>query len=225
MKHVYFIRHGETLANRSHRHQQPDEPLSKQGEAEALEAVKLLKELKIDTLVASSYVRARETAEILGEELGLPIIPMDEVVEFRRPASIYGKHHLSLASFSYLWDLYQHQADPKWDNDGAENLFTIRNRMLTAQQKIEALPGKQIAVVSHAIFMDMFTQMVCTERDLKLREFIRGLLMTKKIPNLGVITFVVDDNAPGGTCKWWFEGVGEEVAVAPMPIKITEVRP
>jgi len=69
------------------------------------------------------------------------------------------------------------------------------------------MPGTSIAIVSHAIFMDMFTQMICADRPIKMTEFIRGLLLSKKTPNTGIIEFAVDELAPGGTCKWWFKGI------------------
>lgn len=207
MKKIYFIRHGETLANRNHIHQGQDEPLSPKGVVQATEVAKRLKALGIDTIVSSSFVRARQTAEIIGAELELPFSVMDEIVEFRRPNSIYGQSHYSIASLLYIVDLFWHQSDPNWDNDGAENLFHIHQRMYTAQRILETLPGQNIVVISHAIFMDMFQQAVCAERDLKIGEFVKGLIGMKKIPNTGMIEFQIDELAPDGTCKWWLQKV------------------
>jgi 2,3-bisphosphoglycerate-dependent phosphoglycerate mutase len=214
IKKIYFVRHGETLANRNHIHQGPDEPLSDKGRTQAEAVGEVLKNFNIDTLISSSFVRARQTAEIISQNIDVPLTLMDEVVEFRRPNSIYGKSHYSLDSLLYIADLFQHQRDPLWENDGAENLFHIHQRMLSAQKILESLPGKNIVVVSHAIFMDMFTQVVCAERDLKLSEFVKGLIGIKKVPNTGIVEFHVDELAPGGTCKWWFQGFQ---GVAKMP--------
>ncbi len=206
-KRIFFVRHGETLANRNHIHQGPDEPLSPKGVIQAKEAALRFKDLNIDTIISSSFVRARQTAEIIGHELNLPHTIVEEIVEFRRPNAIYGQSHYSLASLAYIFDLYWHQSDPMWDNDSAENLFHIHQRMLAAQKMLEALPGKNIVVVSHAIFMDMYAQAVCAERDLKLSEFVKGLIGMKKIPNTGIIEFQVDELAPAGTCKWWLQKI------------------
>lgn len=205
-KFVYFVRHGETMANRRSCHQGPDEPLSDNGQGQAKNVSKTLASLKIDTLVCSSYVRARQTAEIIGEELDLPLIPTDTVVEFRRPNKLYGQRHYSLGSFLYVWNLFWHQEDPEWNNDGAENLFQIRNRMESAKNFIEDLPGQRIAVVSHAIFMDMFKEMVCKERDMKLFEFAKGLALTKRIKNTGILAFGVESDQTDGVCNWQFLG-------------------
>ncbi len=203
MKRVYFIRHGETLANRRHIHQGPDEALSEKGREQAAELAKWLKDKNIDTLVASPFVRARETAEIVEKELGIAHETISSVVEFRRPDYIYGKSHFSIGSILYVWNLFWHQNEPAWKDDGAENMFAVRNRILDAKRDIEALPGQNIAVVTHAIFMDMFAEMVCAERPLKVQEFIQGLIFAKKTSNTGLIEFSIDENAPNGTCKWW----------------------
>ncbi|MCA9366435.1 histidine phosphatase family protein [Candidatus Kaiserbacteria bacterium] len=204
VKRVYFVRHGETCANRRHIHQAPEEPLSDLGRAQAKAVAPLLAEEGIDTLACSPFVRARQTAEIIGQELDIPHTIIDGVEEFRRPRSLYGKSHFNFGSFTYLLSLYRHRTEPDWDNEGAENLFQVRNRIKNAQQAIASLHGERVAVVSHAVFIDMFTQMVCADRDLKLREFVSGLLGAKKLPNTGIVAFDVDLMAPDGTCRWWY---------------------
>lgn len=197
------MRHGETLANRKRVHQGPEEPLSDVGRAQSKNVASILKSYGVDALACSSLTRARETAEIISEELDLPHTIIDSVEEFRRPNYLYGQSHFSIDSLKYIWSLYWHRRDPNWDNDQAENLFLIRNRILNAQKAISELSGDRVAVVSHAIFIDMFTEMVCADRDLKLHEYIHGLLLAKKLPNTGIVAFDVDLNAPGGTCRWW----------------------
>lgn len=207
MKKIFFVRHGETLANHGHIHQGPHEPLSEKGREQAVAVAETLRALGVDTLACSNYARAIETAEIIGEKLDLPSTVLESVKEFRRPDSLYGKSHYSFSSLMYVWRLQRHRVDATWDDEGAENMFHIRNRIEDAKRDISALPGNDIAIVSHAIFMDMFTQMICADRPLKITEFIRGLVLSKKTPNTGIIEFEVDELAPNGTCCWWFKGI------------------
>jgi broad specificity phosphatase PhoE len=207
MKTVYFVRHGETQANRGHRHQGPHEPLSEHGQKQVAHVAAVLKEKGINTLLSSTYTRARETAAIIGEVVGLPVIPAEAVVEFRRPDSLYGRSHYSVASLKYMLQLHLHREDANWDNEGAENMFDIRNRIADAKRLIESNGGDKIAVVSHAIFMDMFIEQVCADRPITLGEFTKGFMLTKKTPNTAMVEFMVDENAPGGTCKWWFKEI------------------
>jgi probable phosphoglycerate mutase len=70
----YFLRHGETDWNREHRLQgNIDVPLNATGLAQAQAAAALLAGLPIATIVASPLSRARRTAEIAAEALGLPV--------------------------------------------------------------------------------------------------------------------------------------------------------
>jgi len=203
IKHIHFIRHGETLANRRSVHQGLEEPLSPKGRGEVKEILPTLREFQIDTLLSSPLTRARETAEIIGTGLNLPISYVEEAVEFARPNYLYGHSHYSLLSLFYVARLYFNQKNPDWNDDGAENLFRIRQRITSLRHRLETCPGNNILLVSHSIFMDMFATAVCADRELKLSEFTSGLLMKKRIPNTGIISFKVDTNAPGNTCRWW----------------------
>src|SRR5690606_1263056 len=202
MKHIYLIRHGQTLANRKLIHQGPHEPLSLEGRKQAERVALFLKDHKIDTLVSSSFTRARETAEIIARELQLPITFTEAIVEFRRPNKLYNKSHFSLGSFLYIARLFLHRENPNWDDDGAENMVAVRNRVLSAKNMFMELEGERIVAVSHAIFMDMFTTLACQQKKLTVGEFVGGLLNIKKTPNTGIMHLIYDENAAPGTCPW-----------------------
>lgn len=202
MKHIYLVRHGQTNANKTRRHQSSDETLNPDGVEQALRVATVLKELEIDTLIASPFVRTRQTAQIISEFLGMPYTLDESLVEFRRPDNLYGKQHLSFATLLYLLKLFIHQEDRFWDNDGAENMHMVRNRVLDAKRVLAATEGERVAVVTHAIFMDMFVELVCRERKLGLFQFIHGILLSKKTPNTGIIHLTYDAQAPKGVCPW-----------------------
>jgi broad specificity phosphatase PhoE len=202
MKHIYLIRHGQTLANKKWIHQNPDEPLSLLGRKQAEQAALFLKSENIDTLVCSTFTRARETAEILGRGLDLPLTMFDSLVEFRRPNYLYNKSHVTPGSILYIARLFFHRENPVWNDDGAENMFAVRNRVEDAKNLFMELEGERILAVSHAIFMDMFITLACQEKKLTIWEFIGGLLNIKKTPNTGIIHMTYDEKAPPGVCQW-----------------------
>lgn len=204
-KEVFLIRHGETKMNRGRRHQGPDEPLTDRGREQVATLVEYLKTKNIDTLVASSYVRARETADIIARELNLTYTIEPSVREFGRPLSLYGRHHFSPASFRYILELYLNRLNLLWDREGAENLAHVRERVRDARLMIEALPGKRVAVISHRIFMTMFTETVCYDRPLSLLKFITGMLGRKRVPNCTVLKFTCGDPGPEKVCTWHLE--------------------
>jgi len=208
MKHVYFVRHGQTQKNLQHIHQGHDEPLTEVGKEQVRVVAEYFKDKQIDTLITSPFTRAMESASIIGGVLNLPLIQADCVKEFVRPEPLYGRAHYSPATALYLLQLYLNRNNPHWDNYGAENMFHIRNRILDTRRLIAEQPGERIVVVSHAIYIDMFTQAMCADRSLKLSEFVAAMLGAKRLKNTGIVTFQVDDTAPPEACNWWL--VSEE---------------
>ena len=84
MTHLYLIRHGQHIG--SVKHIIGDTELSPLGiqQAERLrDRLAATGEIKADVLIASTFKRARQTAEIIAPAFGLPIIFDDEVQEWR----------------------------------------------------------------------------------------------------------------------------------------------
>lgn len=74
MTTLLLVRHGETDWNAQGRLQgQTDRPLSDYGRRQARQLGDQLESEKLEAIYASDLARARETAEIVGERLGLPI--------------------------------------------------------------------------------------------------------------------------------------------------------
>jgi probable phosphoglycerate mutase len=72
---LLFARHGETDWNASGRLQgHTDRPLNAYGRRQAAELAERLREDPVDAVHASDLARARETAEIVGAALGLPVV-------------------------------------------------------------------------------------------------------------------------------------------------------
>ncbi len=70
---VLLIRHGETDFNRERRLQGVMEiPLNERGRDQAASVARYLQGLSIDALYTSPILRAQETAEIIGNLIGLP---------------------------------------------------------------------------------------------------------------------------------------------------------
>ena len=81
-KPFYYIRHGQTDWNVEGRFQgSMDIPLNETGIAQAHAAKPLLSGLPIAHIYSSTLQRARDTADIVNEELNLPITGMDGLQE------------------------------------------------------------------------------------------------------------------------------------------------
>jgi broad specificity phosphatase PhoE len=71
---LLLVRHGETDWNREGRWQgQADPPLNERGRVQARELAEALAGERLEAIYASDLKRAYETAEIVGERLGLPV--------------------------------------------------------------------------------------------------------------------------------------------------------
>jgi broad specificity phosphatase PhoE len=88
---VYFVRHGESVGNKAGIHQTSDMGLSDYGKSQAHLLAKRLKNVKLDLIYSSTYLRARQTSEILNEVLGVPVEYWDSLTELRNPSEIHNK--------------------------------------------------------------------------------------------------------------------------------------
>jgi broad specificity phosphatase PhoE len=72
---LLLVRHGETDWNADGRLQgQTDRPLSDFGRRQAQQLAEELRGEELEAVYSSDLARARETAEIVGERLGLPVV-------------------------------------------------------------------------------------------------------------------------------------------------------
>lgn len=146
---LILIRHGESVANAARRFTHgPEEPLSRKGREEALERARHLRDVCDPVaLYASPFVRALETARLIGRVFGLE----PAVVEDLREQS-YGELHgqsyeaarVGFARESGPLDLWRLRPP------GGESLEEVARRVGPAVEAIATRHvGEQVIVVSH----------------------------------------------------------------------------
>lgn len=137
---VTLIRHGQTEWNRLGRIQGvTDIPLNDQGRAQALAAAATL-DSEYDLVSSSPLSRARETAQILANELGLELVdPVDQITEVD-----FGQAEgADDAMVTERWPDHNYP-DAERANDSAAR--GRRALDIVAQR----YPGKRVLVVSHS---------------------------------------------------------------------------
>jgi broad specificity phosphatase PhoE len=146
MARLILIRHGESVANAERRFTHgPHEPLSRKGRDEALaRARQVASRYDPVALYASPFVRALETARLIGTVLGLDPIVVEALQEqdFGR---LRGQDYDAV------------RADPTWHTDrwrfrppGGETLEEVFHRVGPALDAIaDRHVGQQVVVVSH----------------------------------------------------------------------------
>ncbi len=147
---TYFtLRHGESLKNtQALVTDDPDAPypLTEKGEADVKKTSSGLKD-KVDVIIASPVLRARQTAELVAAELGMDVseIVIDERIR-ETEHGIYEGKPLDEYKTAYPSDLTKFYSKP----EGGEDWSDLRQRtgdfMYELEEKYE---GKNILIVSH----------------------------------------------------------------------------
>lgn len=152
MTHLYLIRHGEAQAALDKRiaDQTGDSGLSPLGRTQAArlrDRLAATGEIAADVLIASTYPRARETAEILAPVWGLPILPDPEVQELR----VGEADGLTRDEFNARYGRPNFEEDPfRPVAPGGESWAQFNLRIVAAFRRItREHAGRRIVVVCH----------------------------------------------------------------------------
>ncbi len=151
MARMLLVRHGESTWNAAGRWQGwADPPLSELGEQQAVEATKRLAELGITALTSSDLVRARRTAEIMAERLGVELIEADSALREYDVGEWCGLTRPEIEDrwpgLLAQWDVGQLAATP-----GGETRQAFVARAMTALARLAVTPrlGDRAVVVTH----------------------------------------------------------------------------
>ena len=140
----WFLRHGETDWNAEGRSQgRTDIALNSVGLAQARRAAKTLVGIGgIATIIASPLVRARVTAEIAAEALGLPVTLDDGLQEVN-----FGEQE-----GQPMGDWYDDWIAGTYTPDGAETFSGLLDRAVAAVNRATARPAPVLVVAHGALF-------------------------------------------------------------------------
>jgi broad specificity phosphatase PhoE len=145
MARLILIRHGESVANAEQRFTRgPHEPLSARGRDEALARARLLQR-RADpvALYTSPFVRALETARLIGDVLGLEPIPVSALAE-QDFGALRGQPYTSVGGDIQL------QGRWRYCPPGGESLEDVFRRAGPALDEIaDRHLGGEVVVVSH----------------------------------------------------------------------------
>ena len=158
---LYLVRHGETAFSSEHRHNRPDIELTELGHAQARAAADRLRRLGVALVLTSPFVRARQTAEIVADTLGVPLLETALLEEVRRPSEVLGRTSDDPEVARVDMAIAAHGEDPAWHFSDEENFFERRERAEAFLRFLEDRDEEAVAAVSHGGMMRMilFTMM------------------------------------------------------------------
>ncbi|MBX4198343.1 histidine phosphatase family protein [Candidatus Parcubacteria bacterium] len=150
---VYFVRHGETEANRKNFAQDEKGALSELGRQQAEFVGKRFKNIPIDLIVSSPYLRAKETTEIIHKSCNKEILWSELFVERRDPSVMVGKDMSSPESKAITKEIRANRHIPDWRHSNEETFTEIKERAKKALLYLRDLKKERILVVTHSGFL------------------------------------------------------------------------
>jgi probable phosphoglycerate mutase len=155
---IYFTRHGESVANVADRSMRPRpedaDRLSDRGWEQARTVGERLRGEGIEAVIASHYGRAQETAQAIGEVLGLAFETDRDLHEVRQSDAYYAASpdYGSTGTISWMPAAERGFAEP-----GAESFEAILARVDRVQERLAARAGdERVLCVSHWGFLHFF---------------------------------------------------------------------
>jgi glucosyl-3-phosphoglycerate phosphatase len=144
---LLLVRHGETDWNRDHRWQgNSDPPLNERGREQARRLAATLD--PPDRIYASDLARARDTAEIIAERLGLPVI-LDERLRERGFGAWEGLTIVEIEA-RFAADHARWRAGDGPGAADAEPFEVFAARVGSfLQEVLERHPGEEVLIVAH----------------------------------------------------------------------------
>ena len=168
---LYIIRHGQTDWNVRHRLQgKTDIPLNENGRRMAGEARDKYRDIRFDICFSSPLLRAYETARIVLEGRGVPVITDERLSEMG--FGIYeGMEYGPAAADSPVNVLFDHPEAYAAPGEGAESFADLFSRTGAFLEEV-ALPlhrqGKAVLIAGH---IAMNSSIICRLRNIPLARF------------------------------------------------------
>jgi broad specificity phosphatase PhoE len=152
--YITFLRHGESVGNAEDRFQgHTDFPLTEKGcvQAQALADRWLAESVAFDKCIASPLLRARQTAEIIGQALGVPLEFNPDWMEIHNGLLAglneeEAAQRLPRPTFMTPYDRYGQTGESRWE------LYLRAGRAI--QHLLDLTPGRYL-VASHGGILNM----------------------------------------------------------------------
>ncbi len=146
---VYFVRHGQSEGNLTKVHQDGKVKLSHKGLEQAKDVAKRFKNIKVDVILSSDYVRAFTTAGEIAKVTGHDVIPTELLREIKKPTEIEGKKHSDPDAISIRQQILENQHKPEWRFSDEENFFDVAGRAKHFLKELEKRSEESVVCVAH----------------------------------------------------------------------------
>ncbi len=171
MKTVYFVRHGETIANRDKYFQTKDTPLSEAGHAQALVIAERFTRIPIDAIISSDMERAHRTAQAIATTTGLMVVLEDSFRELKRPTELHGVQHDDQKALDILHVIRKNFSEGTRFSD-EETFYDLKDRAQKALRYIQSRKEYSLAIVTHGTILKMMVACMAFGDHLTAKEYL-----------------------------------------------------
>ena len=161
MTRAIFVRHGQSVSNahpeRAALPLQEGDELTELGREQSKEAGMALRAYEPTALISSPMGRARQTAELIGEQLGMEVGELPYISELResRNYATLSPEEQKLRRWS-TW-MVEHGDDSDFSWQGGESFDQVRGRVRRLKDELERDHGAgRPVVVTHGLFLRFF---------------------------------------------------------------------
>ncbi len=151
MTTLYLVRHGQSVSNLENIFTgQSNTVLTDLGLRQAERTAEYLSRFPITCIYSSPLIRARQTAEVYADRVGLPIVESDDLKELNAglwEGHLYRDLPVLFPETHRIWENHLGLARP----DGGESIIELADRVYSAIDRIlTENSGKHIVVFTHA---------------------------------------------------------------------------
>lgn len=192
MKTVYLVRHGESTENvrtdATFRNHHAD--LTDTGRQQAETIAERAARLPLDVIIASTMVRAQDTAEAIRAATGLPMESSELFVERIVASSLVGGAWAD-PEFVKRFRSWEATFFSDASYEDGENFSAICARGQEALAYLAARPESDILVVTHGFFLRIILGLVLLQERFEAED-MRKLFTTVKTRNTGITVLRYD---------------------------------
>ena len=188
MTRLILIRHGETEWNVIGRYQgQADPPLNEQGVTQSYQLAEQLADTDLDILYTSPLLRAAQTAQILVDQLTIPLYVEPRLMEIHQ-----GDWQTRLRSeIDQLYpDLFRRWEREPWEVNppNGESLRQVQERVIAAVEEITGqYPYQCVGIVTHRIPIALIK--------VHYQRLDRDIVRSMQLPNIYFEEILLDVNS------------------------------
>ena len=154
---IHLMRHGHYVGHHPGYHAPDDAELSPRGQRDSSAAAQHLP--AVAAIVSSPLPRALQTAEILAERSGVPLVKViPDLREWRSPTAVQGLPPDEFPEDYAQWRVRRPLAPTSRYGDG-ESLKELSERAACARAKLSSFVDREgsLLVVSHKLFLSLLT--------------------------------------------------------------------